>query len=384
MGFQEKMEAYEAKLDGAVTEVIPSVSDAPIVTEPTTEVVANTEVTTPDTKVETTIPAVVEPDYNKFVEVSSDGLFKSVDDFKNALPKIKEYEALKTAKEQLEAKLNENPFANDFVKQYNDLIKQGRSEDQIESWVKLSKLGDLKTLDPFQIKVEKLVQDGFKRDVAERKINREFNLTVDLEDENLSEDEVRNLKLDLEDRKEELRISSVSDLQALEQLKGKITTPDNSAENRMLEEAALKKQYQETLKPIVSQIAQSYTGLGTFNLNGKEGAEAINFNIEVDAEYKAQVGAKLEDYFLDGTTPVNEKSVAEAKEYIDAVYLSQNFKTKIAPSIYNEGYSRGIQEMVNKYENKSGLPTSGLLPVSDDAAKSVREQQKRVASGLDD
>lgn len=399
MNFQEKLEAFESKIGGETTAPEPPVQE-PVSGEPeaqppvdpqsdTPEPTPETPVT-PEPTVEEPTNTIQEPDWNKFVEESSNGLFKSVDEFKNSLNKYQEYDALAQQKAELEAKLQADPFANPLVKQYNELVKEGKSDDQIDSWFKLQKLGDLSQLDPFDIKVERLVQEGYKRDVAERKITREFGLNIETEGDHLTEEEIRENKTRLADAKEDLRISSKADLEALQSLKvqlGQTKSPEQiqlEQQQAVLQQQAVEAEFKNQLKPIVTNIANEYNGLGTVNLNGKEGAEAVLFNVNVDPDFKAAAAERLQEYFVDGMTPVNAETVEDAKKYLNAHYLVENFQTKIAPALYNEGYSRAMEEAVKKYENHSGLPTSGLPPIQEDAGQALREQMRKAAQGLDD
>ena len=385
MNFDEQLERFEQKQGGATTDTIEAVETESVITAEVVEEVAPTENNNVAEEVITPVtPELQQPDYNKFLEESSDGLFKTVDEFKANLEKVKSYDQLKAEKEQFEAKANENPFANDFVKKYNELVKSGKTQDQIDSFVKINQLGDLSQLDPFALKVENLVQQGYKRDVAERKVNRDFNLNIDVDGEYLTDEEIATNKSLLEDAKEELRISSKADLASLEELKVKLSdTQDNNAHNKILAEEAQLKTYQQKLKPITDKIAGEYKGLGTLNVNGGEGDKAKYMNFEVEPEYKQHVEQRLYEYFQDGKTPVNEQTVAEARVAIDANWLYDN-KEKFAQINYNQGIADAKLSAIAEFENKSGLPTSGLAPITKGAEASLRGQQRKVALGLDD
>lgn len=393
MNFEEQLAKFESSQGGNGTENVTE--------EVTTEsVIPNTEEVTKtieENKTEEVINPVVEekvkeeqvqqPDYNKFLEESSEGVFKSVDEFKSSLAKFKdydtkvtEYESLKKEREELESKYNSiDPFA----KKYDELVKAGKTQDQIDSFVKINKLGDLSQLDPYQLKVEELVQEGYKRDVAERKITRDFGLNIEIEGDHLSEEEIEHNKALLEDKKEELRISSQSSLAKLEELKVKLSnTQNDDANNRVLAEQAQIKEYNEKLKPLTAKIASQYNGLGQLNVNGGEGDKAKVMNFEVEPEFKAYAEQKLYEYFQDGKTPVNDETVAEAKVYLDAQWLYQN-KEKFAQINYNQGVADTKTAVVDEFENKSGIPTSGLAPVNRTAEQSLRDQQRKVALGED-
>lgn len=320
-----------------------------------------------------------QPDYNKFLEESSEGLFKNVDDFKNSLVKIKEYDTIKSKAQELEEKANKNPFANDYIKKWNDLIVEGKSEEQIESWQKLQKLGDLEKLEPFEIKVQKLIWDGYKRDAAERKVTREFKLDVDVTSEYLSEDELQANKILLEDAQTDLAMSSVEDLKTLNQLK--VTLGETkSYEQKELDKQNFQAQITKSLEPVAKNIVEQYIGIGELNVNGKDGADAVKINFGVDEVFKQKALERTMEYFIDGGQPVNEETIAGVKQYLDAVWLAENRDT-FANTIYNQAYAKAKEENAIARDNPSGLPISGLPPITDDTARLAREQRVRLARG---
>src|SRR5690606_25539994 len=101
-------------------------------------------------------------DPNKFLEESSEGLFKSVDDFKSSLTKVKEFDELKA---KYDAKEQEVSSISPFAKKLIELEKSGKTQDQIDTFIKINRLGDLSQLDPKEIKIQRLMFDGYKRDV---------------------------------------------------------------------------------------------------------------------------------------------------------------------------------------------------------------------------
>lgn len=395
MNFAEKLERFE-KSQGSATETIEetpaesvNVETVETVIEPEAETEPPKEVATPEAQ--NTPPEVAAPDYNKFLEESSGGLFKDVDALKENLTKItsfdelkKENEDLKKQKEELQQKVEADPFANPFVKTYNDLVKSGKTDEQIDSFVKINKLGDLTQLDPFQLKVERLVQDGYKREVAERKITRDFGLNIEIEGDHLSEEQISENKLALEDAQEDLRISAMQeDLPALQKLKVELSnTVDNEANNKALAEQASLKEYNDKLAPVVAKIAQEYSGVGSINVNGKAGDDAKVMTFEADPEYRAEAQTRLFEYFKDGKTPVNDQTVAEAKEYLDAVWISRN-KEKFAQTNYNQGFADAKLAADKEFENPAGVPPSGIAPKTQATVDAVREQQRRAARGED-
>src|SRR6478736_1492489 len=110
----------EPPVNTEIVETVNSSTEQP--TEESTEIVQNTS--TPEAP---TQQITEQPDYGKIFDEISGGLFKDVDSFKAALPKFQAYDSLQSKALQLEEKSKENPFANDFTKVLNEMVKSGKS-----------------------------------------------------------------------------------------------------------------------------------------------------------------------------------------------------------------------------------------------------------------
>lgn len=333
------------------------------------------ESTAPASATETETPTVEEPDYGKFLEVSSEGLFKTVDDFKSSLSKIREYDELKS---KLESKENENPFANDYVRKLNDLYKGGKTSEQIEAFNSIQKLGDLDKLDPFDAKVQRLIfEHGWPKAVAERNVRREFGLNLEVEGDHLSEEEIEENKNILEENKYKLASSAKDDINFLREQMAKIESDDDAKQTKMLQDAAARSAYEKKLQPFVDDLAKGYET--ELNIPVKRDKDEYAYKLGFDDNFRMDVAKMAREFFME--TPVNEQTVREFKDYANASFVAQNLTTKIIPDTWNDGFSNGYKKAVDEYENKSGLPQSGQTPVSDDANKALLEQQRKVAFG---
>jgi len=331
-------------------------------TDTTLEAPASTEIV--DTTQTQGIPPVETPqvDYSKILPEISEGLFTDVDSFKSALPKIKEYDTkvqeyndLLAKHNELEEKSKVSPFANEYVKAIDDMLRAGKSADEIENFTKISRI-NLDEISDVDAKVMVMVKNGYSESIARQKVERDFPFA------DLDEDSAEYAIL-----KEELRVSSLQDKQALKDYKKELTAFDNSAQveaNAKAEELRLAgiaktNAHIQVVKQTAPKIAETIQGLGEINLNGKEGEEAVKLNFDYNADFKALLPQKLESFFLDGQMEVTDENIALATGYIKADYLEKNFEN-IAQSIFKHADALATERVVNKYENRTGLPPETL------------------------
>lgn len=390
MNLEQMMERQAqnmAEQDPITPEVAESVNPEQVEQPPTPEPPAEAPV--PDAEQEPPatpeIPADVETptptpesqfDPNKFLEESSEGLFKSVDDFKSSLSKVKEFDELKA---KYDAKEQEVSSISPFAKKLIELEKSGKTQDQIDTFIKINRLGDLSQLDPKEIKIQRLMFDGYKRDVAERKVVRDFGLNVDISSEDLSEDEIFENKMRLEDAQEELRISSQEDLRVLNDLVAKVEqSQDDDANTKLLKEQAVKIEYSKKLEPVAELLAKEFVSNRAISFTN--GQEKVSYELPFDENYSTEVAKAAKDFFLETGNPVNDETVGIFNKLIKGEYLVENFEKTILPNVFGDGYSKGYEAAKKEVENRSGLPVSGLPPVTDDSTKLLREQQRRAAN----
>lgn len=350
---------------------------SPPASETTAEAPASTEIveqtTTPEST-ETVNPPAEAPvvDYSKYLSEQTEGFFSDVDSLKAALPKIKEYDTLLSAKTELEEKLKVDPFANDYVKTLNEMVKSGKSADEIENFTKISRL-DLDQISAVDAKVMVMVKAGYSEAIARQIVEDDFPI------EDYPEGSSERMKLE-----EKLRVSSMEDRRILKEYKKDLTTVDNSAqqaaETARLQVVAKTEEHKNQVKQLTPKIAETIVGLGEKNLNGKEGDEAVKLNFDFNAEYKNSLNEKVESFFLDSQMEMTEENVDLAKKYIRADYLERNFD-QIAQSIYKHAESITTERMVAKYENRTGLPPESTNVVVDTSKQEYADFLNKVATG---
>ena len=357
----------------AITTETTEIVESPVATtEPTTDaaVIATTTEPVETTTITTTEP--VAPDYNKFLNDESEGLFGDVDSFKQALPKIKGYDTLAQEKAELEEKLKVDPFANDYVKTLNEMVKGNKSADEIEAFTKISRL-DVDNMSAVDAKVMKMVKDGYGEAIARQIVTNDFPI------EDYEEGSTERMILE-----EKLRVSSLDDRKALKEWKKDLTTVDNTAqteaEQNRLNGIAAAEAHKKAVVAALPKIAESIKGLGERNLNGKEGDEAVKLNFDYNAEFKAELPQKLASFFLDGKMEVSEENIEFAQKYLRADYLEKNFD-QLSQSIFKHAEALTTERMVNKYENRTGLPVESTNVVTDNTQKEKNDFLMKIATG---
>lgn len=349
-------EAFEALIERAQamseTQETTEMVDTAVSTETAPTETTSSEATTTETSemeaqvAETTQENIAVPsvDYNEWLKTQSSGLFDSVDTFKASLEKFKGYDE----KVNKISELEKNQLPDDqFIKQLAKMRSDSATKDQLQQFVELNtKYEDFNTLSPEDRMVAKLVLvDGYSKETAQRKIARDFDFT-DLEQDSD----------DYKDLKEEQRIASNKDLEALNTYKAKISTVENQEEARRLENVALKNAHEQNVRQSIPTLLPKFTGIGELELDGKVGKEDVktSLNFDFDEEYKSQLPAKLEAFFNQDIAPITNESVEEATNYIKAEYLLNNYP-RLLQEAYKTGLAKAAEITDNKYVNNKPL-----------------------------
>lgn len=349
------------------------------VAEPATPVVQEAksggDTAAPESQPTATENKVEAPDYGKFLEESSGGLFKSVEDFTSSLDKVKNYDELQAKVQELESK---NPYANDYVKKLNALYAEGKTQDQIDAFSALSKLGDITSMDAFEVKVQRLIFDGYPRATAERQVKAQFGLNINLNEDELTLEELAENKIKLEDAQIALKISSKEDASYLQNQLAKIEGSEDK-QSRLLAEAAAKESYTKKLTPFVNQLASSYEkGL---NVSTSVGDNKIDYKLDFDDNFRMDIAKQAKEFFLDNE--VNDENVRSFKDFANAQYVASKLQSEILPNAIKHGYSIGYKAASDEFQNTSGLPNQGQAPVASNPDALLKEAQRRAAFGED-
>jgi hypothetical protein len=349
----------------------------PVQTEatPATEMVQATETPTgnqePVAAAETAAPTTEAPDFDKFIAEASGGIFKTTDEFKSNLPKFSSYDEVIRERDSLKEKAEKDPFVNQYAKKINELLASGASQEQIDNFHKINRVGNINDLNPLDAKLAKMVLvDGWKEDIAKLQLAQDFPLD--------------DYEADSPERKimeERLRISAEQDKKALNDYKTDMSTPKAVAtEEVLLQQQAAQKQHDDYVKQTVPQITKELKGMGELTFKIKDGDE-FKMAFDYPDDFKKNMGNLLFDYFSDGMTQINQETIGQAFRAINANYLDQNFP-QVAQKIYEQAYANAWEKAVNKYENKSGLPKSAEVHTPTENLDKARYDFERRIAGM--
>lgn len=189
--------------------------------------------------------------------------------------------ALQQENEQLKAKAEANPFANDFTKKLNDLYASNANDSQIQAFMAINKV-DLDALTPLQTSSLALqIKHGLTPEEADRYIAKKYD--IDFSDPNAAMDK---------DAEIALKIDSGADKEFLKGHKAEVSaTPvDKSEQERQLQQQEYSQKMaklEPVAKDVVSNvIANAFKG---FSVNGKTGEGAITLDLPVSEESKASL-----------------------------------------------------------------------------------------------
>lgn len=306
-------------------------------------------------------------DYAEYLDRMSGGLIKNEDGFISVLPQLQEYPALKERLTELSSQLEKAPkFANDEVRIYNDLVASGASKEQLESFQKINAVGELKDLTPYDARIARMVLvDGVKPSVAKLKLDREFKIGEDY----AGIDPVEREILD-----EDLRVAANKDREELAKFKAQVSATGAVApEELALQQQAKIHEHTAQVKPYVKTLVTDLPHLGSFTLVEKDdakGIEAVGYEIPITEAYRAQLNQHIENYFMDGLTPITRENTITAMAYARAELFREH-----AGEIFKEFYDNTVrqveQRIINKYENRSGLkpPVDNPNPGANPAAE---------------
>lgn len=305
-------------------------------------------------------------DVNKYLAEKSEGLFTNEEEFKSSLSKIKDFDDLKSKLEKAEAE-KESLFASPLLKAQNELYKQGKTDDQVEEFTKLAKLGDISKLEPKEILVQQMIAQGTKRSVAEKLVERKYNLNLSVDPDVLSSEELSKNLDELEILNETMRLDSIPAAQALQERIANLQ-PTTIAENNLLHEEANKKTYMETLKEPASKFVASLP----------DEVEFLGLKFKKDEGFRQEIANDFLEFFKE--QKLSNESVQGFKKLTDAFWLDTN-KEKVFEAISKDAHAKGFKEAQEKYENTSGLPRENATVQTDADAEKFDQFLDNLATG---
>lgn len=306
-------------------------------------------------------------DVNKFLEESSEGLLKNEDDIKNSISKIKDYDTLVQKIKVLESE-QETIFANDSIRKLNALVKEGKSEEQIDGYIKLSKI-NLDSISAKDVLIEnEILNNGHTRKIAEKLVDKKYGLdSLSFNEEVLTAEEIEKNKSDLEIAEALMAKDAKAVKESFkEQLDGlsQLVSPEQKA----IDEAARKRAYEKQLEPFADHLTKDFPR----KLPLRAGETELTYDIP--EEFISTIKSEAIAYFNHPDIEVNEKTVNEFLTLKKALFLYKN-QQQINTHFFEQGKSQGIKETTDNFVNNGGLenPTPDVQVTLDNIDESLMQ-----------
>lgn len=243
--------------------------------------------------------------------------------------------------EALRAKASMNPFASPYVEKLNGLYAANASQDQINAFMKISTLGDVKKLDDLEVrKLALQLRDGYTEREAEILINTNYKLN---EDDYLEEEVIlskANLRKDVQADREFIE-SHVEELSQTAQEK-----------SQKAEQAKIA-QYTTKIDQIIPLVLEQSKVIPKVPLGTKEGD--FEFDFPISEALLKEAPAMLRDFAIQNKIPLNAEGVEELKEHLHTIAIATNYKEYLKTA-FNEGAKSKEKEMLAYYNFPGQLP----------------------------
>jgi hypothetical protein len=198
--------------------------------------------------------------------------------------KLKTYEDENTS---LKAKVAIDPYANDFTKKLDTLVRANVPQQTIDAFIRINKVENIDDLQPVEARILALqIKEGLTPQEAEDYINGTYKLQVEDEEDLKEVADVRREQI-------RLKVDANADKEFLKTHKAEVSSVpvDNSVKEAETRNQDLQK-HVEAITPIVKNISNELS-FKDFTINGKEGEAAIKMDLEFAPESKADIENRL-------------------------------------------------------------------------------------------
>lgn len=294
----------------------------------------------------------------------SGGKFKTETELKTVLSS---YETLMKENAELKAK---NPYATPFEQKRNEMLMAGASKDALKALENINELGDLDKLDAREALISKMVLvDGIPRKVAEIKVDKQFPIDS-IEDE----DEKLVMESDLE-------LAGKDSKKSIESFKVDMSKVDNTAADQNLLTEAAKTELVNNLKPHLADLTSKVSNLTTLNLNGKEGDEAIKYDVALTADDKAQLASDIQNFMVENNLPLTQENYDQAVVFAKERQIISKYQESVQ-KVWAKAETHFTKFFTEKYENPSGKPNGDQKPGKTDTSASELQKWENEMIGM--
>lgn len=312
---------------------------------------------TTDTSKEPGQPAAPQGNWISEASKSIGHVFSSEDELKDLINKGKSYGDLESRSttmtqelERLKTSQEVDPFANDYIKKLNELIKGGAEPEQVKLYTEINSL-DVKALSPIEAKELSLrYEHGLSAEEAKNMINSTYKLDPDVYEKAVVDAETIRLKID-----------SKRDSEFLEKLQTNAAV--NPAETQKADYAAKIQDYAQKVEPIAKSIQESLTAIKGVSLNGKQGEDAIVIDLPISEETRAKLTDVVTQYAVQNNIPLTPEGTQHLKEFAENVALIDNWK-----SMAIDIASKTEERIRSEFHNPSSIQRGVDNPVDTKAA----------------
>ena len=327
-------------------------------------VVPEEDKTTPETLKEPGQPAVPQGNWISEASKSIGHDFSSEDELKDLINKGKSYGDLESRSttltqelERLKTSQEVDPFANDYIKKLNELIKGGAAPEQVKLYSEINSL-DVKALSPIEAKELALrYEHGLSAEEAKNMVNSTYKLDPETYEKAVVDTETIRLKID-----------SKRDLEFLEKLQTNAAV--NPAETQKADYAAKIQDYAQKVEPIAKSIQESLTAIKGVSLNGKQGKDAITIDLPISEETREKVADLVTQFAVQNNIPLTSEGTQQLKEFAENVALIDNWK-----SMAIDIASKTEERIRSEFHNPSSIQRGIDNPADDKAASEQATQE---------
>lgn len=356
--------------DGGIPPVAPAAAEpTPAATDPTSTPDAPPSPAAPAAAAPVVAPPVTDP--TNFEGISN-GLIKTTADITRI---SQEYAANKAELDALREAAKVDPFANDFVRTLNQMQRDGKSPEQVRTFINLQELGDISKLSPIDAMIQaRMLRDGRDPEVARAQIEKKYEITEDMPE------------MDRKVAEANMADDAKADYEYLQSQKKELATPVQAAPAPVVQQLS-REVIEQQVAPIKEKVKEQFNSLGEVNLNGKYEADgktnakdAIVFNLPIPAEFKADVPNIIEKFYIDsGILPTQENMVTALG--VVNYELFNRYGVNIVQAACNEAINQTEKRIHAEYENRGGLPAGKAPNRNQNAINLSDEQLERYVNG---
>jgi len=278
-------------------------------------------------------------------------------DADKVLERVKNYDQLQKKVEDLE---NKDPFANDTVKQFNELVQNGADQTQIKTWFEMNSkdIDNLDTVEQRKLKLQ--LEDNFTEEEADAEIKENYYKSVE-DEEGETKQELDKTKLSRDNKREGV-------LDTLKKKQADLSKPpETGADDKITDDQI--QQLQQTAKQEAQNLNFDSLGDVTLIEDSENPDNNVSYNISVDESFRQQL-PQLAEQFVQSTGKdlSQQQTKQEFQQFAKNIYWHQNGE-QIAKNAANHAYNKAKEEAANKFQN-SGKSQKGDTP-PDNQSKST-------------